>query len=179
MIHRVVATIERDLPEIHMIRLGDRRYSRQVAGQSDETRIEGRQIILERVRVVTLGIDGDEQDANLIGVAAEFVEDVRELQGMKMMRSDRMSRVRSIALTDLHRRGQKDRTLLGIVSHDSRVIVTRQQRHQRRGSLGGARRHFSCPPIAVSYPRFSPCPAWAVAIGWPGVRGRQVTLQRC
>src|SRR5215831_20702502 len=49
MIHRVVAAIKRYLLEIHMIRLGDRRDRRQVARQSDETRIEGRQIILECV----------------------------------------------------------------------------------------------------------------------------------
>src|SRR5215472_16091432 len=80
VIHRVVAAFKWYLLEIHMIGARDRRDRWQVAGQSDETRIKSRQIILKRGRVVTLGIDADEQDAHLIGIAAEFVENVREFQ---------------------------------------------------------------------------------------------------
>jgi hypothetical protein len=55
----------------------------------------------------------------------------------------------------------------GIVPHDSRVIVARQQCHQRRGILGCVGWHFSCSSIAMGHPGLSSCPPWAVAIGWP------------
>jgi hypothetical protein len=52
-----------------MIGLGDRRYRRQVAGQSHETRIKGRQIILERARVVALGIAGKASGSGVGAIA--------------------------------------------------------------------------------------------------------------
>jgi hypothetical protein len=55
----------------------------------------------------------------------------------------------------------------GIVLHDSRVIVARQQCHQRRGPFSRVRRHFSCVSITTRHPGFSPCPPGAIAIGWP------------
>ena len=54
-----------------------------------------------------------------------------------------------------------------IVPHNSRVIVARQQGHQRRRSLGHVKGHFSCTSIAARHRGFSPRPPLSVAIGWP------------
>jgi hypothetical protein len=54
-----------------------------------------------------------------------------------------------------------------VVPNDFRVIVARQQRQQRRRSLGRVRRSFSLAPVTMGYPSFSSCPPWTVAIGRP------------
>jgi hypothetical protein len=53
----------------------------------------------------------------------------------------------------------------GSASQSSRVIVARQQRHQRRGVPGCIFWHLSRASIATRHPGFSARAAWAVAIG--------------
>jgi len=47
------------------------------------------------------------------------------------------------------------------------MVVARQYCHQRSGSLGCVRRHFSCASIAARHPRFRTGPPRTIAIGWP------------
>src|SRR6266513_699998 len=74
-----IAVVALALLEIDLEFPGGALRGRQVAMQRKKARIEGTDILGERLRVVALRIDGDEKDLHTLGVRAEALQRVGEV----------------------------------------------------------------------------------------------------
>src|SRR5215813_13281758 len=80
MVHGVAALIQRHLPVYCPVRFCHRRDGVGVPRQAHKVGIEVRQIVLEYLRSVALGIDRDEERTRAIRNGTELVKDLRNLE---------------------------------------------------------------------------------------------------